>query len=338
MNVKTKMIPTDIKSKAVFFSSLVRIFFQLQLFLMIILILCTSFLHLPAQDFSAPIRDKVTVDKLNQNSKITNEYPQRIISLSPNITEILFALGLNNRIIAVTDFCKFPPEAEKKPKIGGLMNPNIELIVSLKPDLIIMLETNKDIKEKLSSLKTKFLVVKNETINDVMKSITEIGEAVGEKEEGEKLLIRFQKKLEDVKKLIANLPKEKILIVVDKSPESLQGMYCAGKGNFIDEMATLAGGVNVLQDSTTPYPIVSKEKLIELNPDVILDMSIYGERKEVNNQKIMNSWKSLYSINAVKNNRIHLIDPTSITIPGLRIPENVEYLAKLIHNLNSLKN
>ncbi len=259
--------------------------------------------------------------------------PQRIISLSPNLTEILFALGLDEQIVAVTDFCQYPPETEKKKKIGGLMNPNLELIIALKPDLIIMLNSNSDLKAKLTSLKTKFLIVKNETIADVMESITTIGEATGKKKEASNLLKKFTEKLNRTTERVANLPKVKVLIVVDKHTDTLQGMYCAAKGNFINEMVEIAGGINVLSESTTPYPIISKEKLIELNPDVILDMSIYGNKDEQDNKKVSDNWKSLYSINAVKNNRIYHIDPTSITIPGPRIPDNIEHIAKLIHNL-----
>jgi len=302
-------------------------------FLIMILFINASVSQPFAETYLDSGKNTEQANDIKQNSEKLSKYPQRIISLSPNITEILFALGADKRIVAVTDFCIYPPEAKMKKKIGGLMNPNIELIVSLKPDLIIMLAANSDLKSKLSSLETKFLTVKNETISDVMESIIVIGKAVGEEKKAEELLKNFEEKLNDVKKLVEKLPKEKVLIVVDKSTDSLQGMYCAGKGNFIDEMVSIAGGINVLQDSTTPYPIASKEKLIELNPDVILDMAIYGERKEVNDKKILESWKSLYSINAVKNNRIYLVDPTSITIPGLRIPENVEHLAKLIHNL-----
>ncbi len=257
--------------------------------------------------------------------------PRRIISLSPNVTEILFAIGLGDRVVGVTDVCKYPPEARAKPHVGTFPMPNIEQIVMLKPDLIILLPSYGETIDKFESLGLRMLVVKNDSIQDVLGSIREIATVTGADEAGQVLTDEMAQQLERLREQRELRPRRRVLFVVGKNPGTLQQMYAVGPGTFLDEMLQAAGGTNILADAPSSYPIVSKEEIIARDPEVILDASI-GEKSSEEQRRInLQLWNQLQTVSAVKFQRIHFIEDPQITIPGPRIPENINYLMRLIY-------
>jgi iron complex transport system substrate-binding protein len=266
------------------------------------------------------------------------QVPQRIVSLSPNITEILFALGLERQIVGVTDFCKYPAEAQGKAKVGNLLSPNLEAIIALKPDLIIMLPSYETTRKKLESLGIRTLELKNDTIRDVLDSIGVIGAATGKSAEGKKLAEGMKAELGRIGREVAGQARVRVLFVADHNPGTLQQIYAAGPGTFADDMITAAGGENVLKHSLGRYPIVSKEEIIALNPEVILDASYLGgdsgviaARKEGWQKQEAELWGQLPSVSAVKHGRVVVLDDPALTIPGAKIAEHVDYLKRLFH-------
>lgn len=257
--------------------------------------------------------------------------PGRIISLSPNVTEILFALGLGDRVVGVTDVCKYPLEARGKPHVGTFPMPNIEQIVMLKPDLIILLPSYGETIDKFESLGLRMLVVKNDSIQDVLKSIQEIATVTGADEAAEALNDEMTQKLERLREQRESRARRRVLFVVGKNPGTLQQMYAVGPGTFLDEMLQAAGGANILADAPSFYPIVSKEEIIARDPEVILDASIGESPSEEQRRINIQLWNRLQTVSAVKHQRIYFIGDSQITIPGLRIPENINYLMRLIY-------
>jgi iron complex transport system substrate-binding protein len=257
--------------------------------------------------------------------------PKRIISLSPNVTEILFALGLGDRVIGVTNLCTYPPEASAKPHVGTFLKPNIEQIVMLKPDLIVLLPSYGQTIDKFESLGLPILVVKNDTIRDVLDSIEQIASETGVEEAGEALRRDMMQSLERLRQRRESLPRKRVLFVVDKNPGTLQQIYAVGPGTFLDEILRAASAVNIMADTPTSYPIVSKEEIIARDPEVILDASI-GEKPTEEQRRINRElWSQLQTVSAVKQQQIYFIEDPRITIPGPRIPESIEYLMSLIH-------
>ena len=254
----------------------------------------------------------------------------RIISLSPNLTEIIFSLGLEHNIVGVTDYCKYPPEAAQKPHVGGVLNPNYEVMLSLRPTLVFGLPSHEAMRGRFKAIGAELIIVRNETIQDVLDSLVAIGSATGKEHKSQVMVEGINTKINKHRGLGAS--SLKVLIIVGRTPGALQQIYAVGKGTFLDELVSIAGGVNVLEESLGNYPIISKETIIAANPDVIIDASFGTVLTEEVIQKEKAVWEGLGSITAVKEKRIFIINDPHLTIPGVHIPEQIEYLAQIIQD------
>ena len=264
-------------------------------------------------------------------ANLSKEGPQRIISLAPGITEILFALDLGESIVGVTDFCNYPEAAKEKVKVGGLIHPNIELILSLKPDLVMMLPTHRDFKEKLETFHISTLTVPHERLSDIFESLEMIGEATKRAEKARKLIEKIIEGIEQVKRKVGEARRKTVLFVVERTPGTLQDIYAAGAGTFVEELITLAGGTNILSDAPTRYPKISKEVIIARNPEVILDSSLAPDQPEAKLKEVKEVWSILSSLSAVKGGKLFPVAERYVTIPGPRVIKGLEYIARRIH-------
>jgi len=179
--------------------------------------------------------------------------PQRIVALTPSVEETLFALGLGKRVVGVGDYCLWPPEARSLPRLGGLFNPNLERIVSLKPDLAVLIPSERDLGGKLGRVGIASLIVKNENLADVEQSFREIARRCGVPAEGERLAARWKQDL-------APRPlswKPKVMLSVGRQSGRLVDVLAAGPGTFFDDLLLRMGGVNAFADAPTRYPQVS---------------------------------------------------------------------------------
>jgi len=252
--------------------------------------------------------------------------PKRIISLSPANTEILFALGLDEEIVGVTEFCNYPPEAKGKEKIGGYSNPNLEKIVSLKPDLILADYGNpiKGIKQ-IESLGYTLVGLNPKTIEDILRNIKLVGKITGKTKEASELISNMKERLKSVEERVRNLDEDekvRVLYVIWYKP-----LWTAGSGTFIDELIKKAGGINIASE-LSGYKQMSLEKVIEKNPQVI----VVGESKDQPNLvKTVKEETTLSGTDAFRNNRIYTIDTDIVSRSGPRIVDALEQLAKLLH-------
>jgi len=245
-----------------------------------------------------------------------SNYPQRIISGIPSVTEMLFALGLGGRVVGVTTNCNYPPEAKNKEKVGGFTL-NLEKIVYLKPDLIIMVEdAQKPEIEKLRKMDLPVLSINPKTVSGVMDSLIQLGKATGEREKAERLVWAMKRRLSAAKphglRAILNLPK--VLVVVGMNP-----LVVAGGGTFIDDIVKYAGGDNIAEKAKGAYPQFNFESLAQANPDFIIvpkGMLVKDER-----------WSWLKA-------KICYIDADIISRPGPRVVDAVEQIAGFIHDKN----
>lgn len=250
-----------------------------------------------------------------QSPAPTTAVPHRIISLSPNFTEIIYDIGAQDQLVGVTNFCKFPPEAQKKEKIGGWVDPNIEKIISLKPDLILVPKFTSDGGMKFKKLRLPVMILNWATVEDVMGLYDIIGKKLGHEKEAQKAKVRLQEKLNQLKGNKPNEPPLSVLFIVDHTPGTLQQLYGVGSHNFVDELIQWTGGKNVLEDSPVEYPLVSKEQIVSRDPDVIITV-LPPQTKPGEEKADVDSWKQLPSLKAVREGHIYSFKGDDLMVPG----------------------
>ncbi len=255
-------------------------------------------------------------------------YPARIISMAPSITEIVFALGLGDRVIGVSDFCDYPPEARKKPRVGGLVNPNMEAIVALDPDLVLALPnaTHESLFRSLRQLGINVLTIRNDRLEDLFSMIRKIGEETSTQGAAEEMSERLRAGFSDISERVSSEPRQKVMFIVGVDP-----LFVAGRGTFIDELITLAGGTNIAGDSFSKYPQIGIEEVIARAPDVILYTSFNYELTPEQEAEAKKLWSAYPSIPAVKNGRILGLVADYVTLPGPRLILGAEEMARAIH-------
>ena len=260
--------------------------------------------------------------------------PPRIISTAPSITETLFALGLGPQVVGVTEYCKFPAEAKKLPKIGTWITPNMEQIVALRPSLVIVQKTAIHNSAKYTALKLKTLEVEFTSTADIFRSITLISEATGKTVEARKLLSDIHAHLDRVRKAVAPLPPVSAMFVVGRAPRSLEGIIAVGPKSYQSEVITIAGGRNILFDSPQPYPKVLHEAILTRNPDVIIDMGQHADAEEVSAEQEASEvalWGRFPSLSAVQKKRIFIVSSDLFVHPGPRVAQLAEQFARMLH-------
>ncbi len=259
--------------------------------------------------------------------------PSRIVSLSPHITETLFALGAGSKVIAVTRYCDYPNEAIALPSIGGLVDVNIEAIVALNADLVILLSSQQAVQQQLKSLGIRTLTVSSRTLVDIKSTIRHVGIATGYQQEATQLLTHMTEQITAMQLAVKPLAKPTVMISVSHplGDNALHSVYIAGQQDFYNDLLQIAGGENVYQ---RPYPIVphiSLEGILNLNPDVIIDVFPEADDLSVSLDTIYAQWMTLESVQAVQNEQVHIIQADYATIPGPRVITLLKHLVSILH-------
>ena len=293
----------------------------LTLFLLISLS-CTS---PPASEAPSPIE---ITDQLGRVVKL-DKIPERIISLAPSNTEILFALGLADKVVAVTDYCNYPPEAQEKPSIGGYSTPDLEKIIALSPDLLLA-DSIQHAKETIPELERRGLAVialGPKTLDEVMEAINIVGKAAGREKEASNLVNDLAARMKVVTDKTADLsPAErpKVLFVTWHDP-----LWTAGSGTLINELIDKAGGVNLARE-ISGHQVISLEVVVAEDPDVIIAITGHGDARDLPFQWAQTEPR-LKETSARKSGRVYQIDADIATRSGPRIVMALEQFAEFIH-------
>jgi len=254
----------------------------------------------------------------------------RVISLSPNITEILYAVDAGHTVVGVTDFCTYPPdELAGMARVGAYLNPDVERMLSLRPDLVILLPSQEGLKQRMESSGIRTLTVANESLQEVLDSIVAIGEATGHTDEARALQDELQADLDGVRQAIAGRQTVPTLVVIGRGSGDLAGIFAVGPGTFLDEMILAAGGRNVFADAATLYPQVPLEEVIQRAPQVIIEVVV--PPSELEPQDVFAAWDGLSTIPAVQDRRIHVLTDDYLLIPGPRSVRTARRLQPLLH-------
>ena len=271
------------------------------------------------------------VDSLG-NVVTLDSIPERIVSLAPSNTEILFAIGAGENVVGVTDFCDYPYnfaawiEAGNMTSIGSYYGPSIEPIVALEPDLVLASSGSTDAAENLRALGYAVLVVEGRTVDNILQDIFLVGQATGKDAEAAALVSSLRTRLDAVAtKLADTTTTPKVYYEVWYEP-----LQSVGPGTFIDEIIALAGGENIFHDATTSWPTASSEEIIAKNPDVLVfpDTFMSQNYYDITTVKDRAGWNV---ITAVQNDAIYEINENLIVRSGPRVVDGVEAMLGLIH-------
>lgn len=256
--------------------------------------------------------------------------PHRIISFIPAVTEMLFALGVGDRVVAVGSFDKYPPEIQTLPRVGALLDPNLERILSLRPDLVTVYGSQTDLRAQLEAAKVPLFVYSHADLSDVTTTILELGARVGRTDRARELTAEIARALSAVRQRVSGQPRPRTLIVFGRESYTLRGIYASGGYGFIHDMVTAAGGDNVFADLKQQAVQATTELIISRRPDVILELRAEPLSDERRVRELA-SWKPLSSVPAVRSGRIHIIADPRVVIPGPRVAEGVEVIAGVLH-------
>ncbi|PIQ98816.1 MAG: hypothetical protein COV66_13000 [Nitrospinae bacterium CG11_big_fil_rev_8_21_14_0_20_45_15] len=264
---------------------------------------------------------------------------QRIITSTPSATEILFAIGAGDRVVAVTDFCSYPPEACKLPSIGGLLNPSVESWITLRPDLIIYQGGNNRLASNARNLNIETLSVPLDNLKDIYSAIKKLGDLTGQQKEAEQLSAKIQSQLNEFKNALKNVHSKSVLLLLGDSNDPRRDLYAVGKGTFLDELLTLAGGENILPPTAARYPKVTKEFIIKVSPEIIIEAGPKSRLSPEEQQERIVAWSRFPGIRAVQTKSIFFIGDDYVLLPGPRLTQTVERFGQVIHpGLFSQKN
>jgi iron complex transport system substrate-binding protein len=260
--------------------------------------------------------------------------PSRIVSTSPSITETLFALGLGDRVVGVSTFCRFPPEVRKLPKVGTFLKPDAELIAGLRPDLVVIHEKANGIDRRLASLHIPFVVVDRGTTESVLTSIRQIGAAAGVPDRATALVTGIEQKLSALRAQNRSTSHPRVLFIIGRRSGMLADLVGVGKGTYLNDLIEIGGGTNVLNIPRQPeYPRVSMETVLRFDPDVIIDTVDMGaqESARVPPAAVERLWSAYPTLTAVKTKRLYAATIDALVVPGPRIVEAAEWVSDLLH-------
>jgi iron complex transport system substrate-binding protein len=250
--------------------------------------------------------------------------PRRIVSLVPSVTEVLYAIGAQDALVGVTDFCDYPPEAKRKPRVGDMLSPNLETLVILKPDLVVATRSGnrEETFDQLKRLGIPVYLVDPTTVGDVLRLVSDLGELTGHRAGAAAVEKDLERRIAAVRDRVAGRPLPRVLYVLWPEP-----LIVPGKGSLVSELIALAGGASVTADQGQGYPRMSLEAAVGRTPEVII-LARHGSRV---GPAAREQWQRLESMPAIKSGRLYMADGDLMHRYGPRVVVGLESLARIIH-------
>ena len=273
-----------------------------------------------------PSAPPTVVDDMGREVVI-DEVPQRIVSFGPSITEILFALGLGEKVVGVSDYSDYPEEAKLKPSVGSAYAPSVETLVALEPDLVFTLE-HQELNSQLEALGMTFIIIDPEDIDGILKDIELIGMVTGTEDEAEELVESMQDTIDYVLALVEGAPKVSVFFIIDATDLTLP--WTAGPGSFIDALITMAGGENIAAEAPGDWVQLSLEQVVGSDPDLIIIQTMTGDVPTVSIETLEEDdvWGEM---KAIVEGNVFLINGDFVSRSGPRIVQGLEEMARIIH-------
>jgi iron complex transport system substrate-binding protein len=253
---------------------------------------------------------------------------QRIVSLSPNLTEIVFALGLGDKVVGVSNNCDWPAEAKQKPKMGTFWQPNTEATIAAKPDLVVCESflQHKEVAETLKRAGLRVASLHAESIKELYSVILSIGQGTGCSDKAESLAAKIKNDIDQIRAKSSSARKVKVLWAIQTEP-----MRVVGVKTFVNEIIDLAGGQNVIEPTGDQYPSVGTETILTSGAEVIIQSAMGTEDITKQQEAAEKFWNRFANLPAVKNKKVYVIEADTVLRLGPRLPDGIMAVAKLLH-------
>jgi iron complex transport system substrate-binding protein len=257
--------------------------------------------------------------------------PRRIISLIPATTEMLFEIGVSDRLVGVGTFDRFPPEVNRFPRVGGLLDPNVERIVALKPDLVVVYETQTNLVSQLNRAGIPIFRYKHQGLPDIVETIRALGARVGAGAAANEAATRIERRLAEVRKRVEGRTRPRTLLVFGREAGALRGIDASGGIGFLHDLLELAGGSDVLSDFKRQSVQMSTEMVLSRAPEVIIELQYGDSPQRQQSEAERRVWDALPSVPAVRNQRVYRLVGDEFVVPGPRIVLAAERFARALH-------
>src|SRR5262245_835715 len=258
---------------------------------------------------------------------VAHAQAKRVISIIPATTEMLFAMGAGDRLVAVGSYDRFPADVDKLPRVGALLDPDVERIISLRPDLVVLYATQQDLRMQLDRARIPYYSYVHKGLPDITDTIRSLGARVGEANAANTLAAKIEQQIAEIRARVANRPHPKTLLVFGRDPKSLRGIDASGGVGFLHDMLDAAGGTDVLADLKQQSAMLSTEQVLARAPDVIIELRYTRSDAAAD----LSAWSALPAVPAVHNKRVYLLQGEEFVVPGPRVAAATERLAKTLH-------
>ena len=255
--------------------------------------------------------------------------PARIVSVVPAATEILFAIGAGPQVIAVSSYDRFPPEVEGLPRVGALVDPDLERILALEPDLVVAYATQRELVEQLTRASVDTYRYAHGDLDDIWSTIRDLGRAAGRLQQAERLVASIEARLDTISRRIAGRQRPRVLLVFGRDAGSLRGVYASGGYGFLHDMLERAGGRNVFDRIDSERVQVTLEEILAASPEVIIELRATLSADAVGAEERV--WDALPALPAVRTGRVDVLTGEELVVPGPRVADAVDRLARVLH-------
>jgi iron complex transport system substrate-binding protein len=257
--------------------------------------------------------------------------PRRIISLVPALTEMLFAIGAGPQVVAVSSFDTYPPEVAQLPRVGALLDPDVERMMSLTPDLVAIYGTQTDLKRQLERANIPVFEYRHGGLADVFATIRALGQRTGHGARASEVADGLERRIEAIRQRTAGRARRRVLLVFGREMGSLRNIYASGGRGFLHDMLTAAGGINVFADVQREAVQATTELVLTRAPDVILELHEDRAWTAANTAETIAIWGRLAAVPAVKDGRVHVLAGEGLVVPGPRVADALERVARALH-------
>jgi iron complex transport system substrate-binding protein len=257
--------------------------------------------------------------------------PRRIVSLIPATTEMIFAMGAGDRLVAVGSYDKYPPEATRLPKVGALLDPDTERILAMRPDLVVLYGTQTELRKSLDRASISYYSYEHRAMPDIMMTVRAVGRRIGFTAQADALAANMERALAGVRKTVAGRGRPRTLLVFERDTASLQNVFASGGYGFLADLLDVAGGENVFGSVKKQAVQASTEMILASRPDVIIELRYGDNAKNIDPARDLRTWGALSSVPAVRNKQIHTLIGDQFVVPGPRIVDAAREFGRVLH-------